>query len=79
MQSGRVHHSEIRGILVLLALEDLHLSSELIGNALKRDPSGLRKLACRIKKKATSSCSLSLEIETVRKGLYKIWPSDSQS
>ena len=65
-------HSEARGILVLLALEELYLSPEFIGRMLKRDPSGLRKLALRIKRKASCSPPLNSEIELVRTSLQQL-------
>ena len=68
-------HTEIRGILILVAQDELFLSSEFIGKAIKRNASGLRRLAQRTRKRASRSPSLSSKIETVRTEIRKKAPT----
>lgn len=58
--------SKIRGMLTLLAHEQLYLSYQFIGSFLGRDPSGLRKLTSRLRKELMTNPTLQDELEELR-------------
>ncbi len=58
--------SHVRSVLALMVREIDHLSLEDLGHLLKRESSGLSKLARRIEEKSAKSPDVQLEIETIR-------------
>jgi putative transposase len=62
--------SQVRAILALFVRESENLSIEELAIFLARDPSGLSKLANRLKRKCLQSSTLAAEIEELRKWIY---------
>lgn len=62
--------SHTRAILALLVRESENISIEELAAFLRRDPSGLSKLANRLERKCTQSATLAATIDDLRKLIY---------